>query len=93
MGLPVLALWLTALSFGPQFYGQATDFFKTTVGRVFLIGWIGSFFYHYCNGIRYLIWGTGRMLGIKEATTAGYIVLFISFVMTLLFGFYLFEVL
>lgn len=34
--------------------------------------------YHYCNGLRHLLWDTGSCLGIQEVYVTGYIVLLLA---------------
>lgn len=34
--------------------------------------------YHFCNGIRHLIWDTGKLLSIKQVYATGYIMLFFA---------------
>lgn len=36
------------------------------------------FAYHACNGVRHLLWDTGRFLSIKEVYVTGYIMLALS---------------
>ena len=49
-----------------------------------LFGWTFSVIYHMCNGIRHLIWDTGKLLKIKDATKAGYTVVIVALILTTL---------
>ena len=60
VGLVVLAAWLVAAASGANEYAQITALLSTWVGKLFLIGWSFAFFYHLANGIRHLVWDTGR---------------------------------
>lgn len=84
LGLPVLSVWLMAASQGAEAYEDALSILRTTVGQIALLGWTWALFYHFCNGIRHLIWDTGRMLTIKEAYRAGYVVIAASLILTAL---------
>ena len=84
LGLPVLVTWLLALSKGPSYYSSFIVLMKTPLCQVLLAGWTWAFFYHLCNGIRHLIWDTGRLLDIKSAYLAGYIAIAASFLLTAL---------
>jgi succinate dehydrogenase / fumarate reductase cytochrome b subunit len=75
IGAPLLMWWLIAVSSGPEAY----DALHVTLG-----GWIGKLVvaasilclsFHLLNGIRHLLWDTGRALDIKTAYTAGWLVL------------------
>lgn len=43
-----------------------------------------SLLYHFCNGIRHLLWDTGNILDIKEVYFSGYILIAISTLLTFL---------
>lgn len=74
-GLILFALWLVAIMYGPELYTPLTMLLSTLVGQIILVGWSFSLFYHLCNGIRHLIWDSGRLFKIRHATLAGYLVL------------------
>ncbi len=74
-GLIPLTIWLYYAAYDPigleDFYALAGGF----IGIILLLGWSVAFYYHLANGIRHLIWDTGRLLEINAATRAGYFVL------------------
>lgn len=78
IGLILFSFWIIALSTGPELYTSFTEFMATPFGQLLLIGWSASVYYHMCNGIRHLIWDTGRMFKIQDATRAGYVVLLVA---------------
>ena len=82
--LPVLVTWLLALSRGLDYYNAVLSLLKTPIGQFLLAGWTFSLFYHLCNGIRHLVWDTGRLLTIEAAYKAGYIVIATSVALTAL---------
>lgn len=43
-----------------------------------------SFFYHTCNGMRHLMWDFGYGLDLKNVYLSGYIVIVLSFVLTII---------
>jgi len=83
-GLPVFVIWLMALARGPNYYAMVMGLLRTTVGQILLFGWTWAFFYHFCNGVRHLIWDAGKMLSLKAVYISGYITLALSVVMTAL---------
>lgn len=60
VGIVFLACWLIALATGPAAYQKAVDAFGSVAFRLLLTGWAFCFFYHLGNGIRHLVWDTGR---------------------------------
>lgn len=59
-GLVLLVAWLVALGNGPQAYASFTAFAGHGLVQVALAGWLLAFLYHLANGIRHLVWDTGR---------------------------------
>jgi succinate dehydrogenase / fumarate reductase, cytochrome b subunit len=84
VGLPVLVIWLVAIAQGSNSYNEFMGYARTCIGQICLFGWTWAFFYHFCNGIRHLIWDTGRMLTIEKVYLSGYIALGVSALGTVL---------
>jgi len=81
-GLVVLAAWLVAAAAGAADYARFTEQMSTLIGRLFLIGWSYAFFYHLANGIRHLVWDTGRGLEKHQANASAWFVLVLSVLLT-----------
>jgi succinate dehydrogenase / fumarate reductase cytochrome b subunit len=75
--------WLVFLAGGPDAYALFTKVCQTKVGQVFLVGWTWAFFYHFCCGIRHLMWDAGWFLTIRGMHITGWITLFISTALTI----------
>ncbi len=74
VGSALLVYWLAAAASGPEDYAQAQSFFAQTWVQLALVGWAFSFCYHFLNGIRHLVWDTGRGFGLKISRNSGYAV-------------------
>ena len=85
VGLVVFAAWLVAAATGAGEYAQLTALLSTLVGRLFLIGWSFAFFYHLANGVRHLVWDTGRGLEKHQANASAWFVLAASVSLTAVF--------
>ncbi len=83
VGLLLFSWWLIAAASGIDAYSYFMAFMTSGFGMFLLFGWTASVFYHMCNGIRHLIWDSGNMFKIKNAYTAGYIVLTMTVILTL----------
>jgi succinate dehydrogenase / fumarate reductase cytochrome b subunit len=70
----VFAWWLMALASGPDAYMEVVTLFRTPLFKLLLAGFALAFVYHFCNGIRHLLWDTGRGLERAQARRSGYVV-------------------
>ena len=75
VGAPVLIWWLAALSGGPEDYQSMMNSLSGVPGKILALAAVFSLSFHFFNGIRHLIWDTGRMLDIKDAYRSGWLVL------------------
>lgn len=84
IGLLMFAWWLIAAASGPEAYTTFTNFCASPPGMILFFGWSVAFYYHLANGIRHLIWDSGRLFKIENAYTAGYFVLVFTAIATVL---------
>ncbi|MFM7622787.1 MAG: succinate dehydrogenase, cytochrome b556 subunit [Alphaproteobacteria bacterium] len=54
-----MVIMLALLMFEPFVYNQILDCLKTTVGNIVVVGFVLAFWYHFCGGLRHLIWDMG----------------------------------
>ncbi len=85
VGFIVLVAWLFDAASGPDVYAVFLGAMDSVVGRILLVGWSFAFFYHLSNGIRHLVWDTGRGLEKGQATTSAWFVIVLSVVLTAAF--------
>ena len=78
----LLVYWLAAAAYGPEAYAHAQAFFHSKIGKLGMMLWSFFMYYHLCNGIRHLVWDTGRALSMTTATRFGYLVLLASVALT-----------
>ncbi len=84
VGTIFLVWWLFAAAFNPDWFSLAQAFWYSWLGRLLLLGWTFSFFYHLCNGIRHLAWDSGWGFDIKTTYLTGWIVVASSTALTLI---------
>jgi succinate dehydrogenase / fumarate reductase cytochrome b subunit len=82
VGTLLLVWWLVALARGPDAFARAQSFVGSWLGRVLLLGWTFSLFFHLANGIRHLCWDAGYGFEIKTATVSGWVVVVASVALT-----------
>ncbi len=82
IGSVLLVYWLVAAASGASAYAQAQTVFACWLTQVALVGWVFSFCYHFLNGIRHLVWDTGRGFDLAVSRNSGYTVLAAAIVIT-----------
>jgi len=82
VGFLAFVWWLTSLASGPAVYARTMASLSTSFAKLMLVGFAFSFVYHFCNGIRHLVWDTGRGLERKQARASGYVVIVAALVIT-----------
>lgn len=75
VGVPLLLWWIMATASGPESFASFESFTDSLLGKLFLLGTVLCMCYHLLNGIRHLVWDTGRALEIEAAYRAGWAVL------------------
>lgn len=82
VGTLLLAWWLIAAASGPEAYAQVNWFISGWIGRLILLGFTYSLFYHLCNGIRHLFWDIGAGFELSAVSATGWVVVIFSLGMT-----------
>ena len=85
VGFIVLVGWLFDAASGPEVYAMFLGAIDSTIGKLLLIGWSWAFFYHLGNGIRHLVWDSGRGFEKSQANASAWIVIVASVVLTAAF--------
>ena len=84
-GLVLFVAWLSAIAWPALPYEGLARFFGGTFGKLLLLGWSFSFFLHLANGVRHLVWDTGRLLEKSAADATAWVVIVAAVLMTVLF--------
>lgn len=75
VGLIAFVFWLEALAYEVIPFASLDMAIHSMPGQLMLLGWCFSFFLHLANGVRHLVWDTGRMFEKSQADMSGWIVL------------------
>ena len=86
MGLLVLICWLIALAAGEEVYGQVQAFYSAMWLVPLYLGWTFSLFYHLANGIRHMVWDTGRGFEPAQIQIGGWLVVVFAIAATALWS-------
>ena len=84
LGTLLLVWWLVALARGPEAFASVQSFVGSWLGRLLLLGWTFSLFFHLANGIRHLCWDAGYGFEIKTAEFSGWVVVAAAAVLTVI---------
>lgn len=77
-----VAWWLLAVSASDARYTQFAELAGSIPGKVVLAGFSYCLVYHLLNGLRHLLWDSGRGFEIKQFYATGWAVVVLSFVLT-----------
>jgi succinate dehydrogenase cytochrome b subunit len=84
VGTLLLVWWLVALASGPDTFAAAQGFMGSWLGKLMLLGWTFSLFFHLANGIRHLFWDAGYGFENKTTTASGWTVVVASVALTVI---------
>jgi succinate dehydrogenase / fumarate reductase cytochrome b subunit len=83
-GFLVFVWWLMSLATGHEAYDRTMRLLDTPLAKLLLVGFTFAFTYHFCNGIRHLVWDTGRGLERAQARRSGWFVVVAALMLTAL---------
>jgi succinate dehydrogenase / fumarate reductase cytochrome b subunit len=74
VGVLIAAAWAIALAQGPDRYADFKALLGSWPGKVVMFGLTVCVFFHLANGVRHLVWDTGRGLEVKSANASSVVV-------------------
>lgn len=83
-GAVLIVWWFVAAAYSPAYFAAADALLTSWFGLLVMVGSLWALAYHFCNGIRHLVWDMGRNFDLTATTRANWIVLGGSVVLTLL---------
>lgn len=81
-GMILLVIALVAAANGESSWNSMQGFLSSWFGYLVLFGFTATLFYHFCNGIRHLMWDMGKGLELDEVEKSGKVVLVATAVLT-----------
>ena len=82
--ITLICFWVALLFLGNTNYELIQKFFETFFGKFIIIGTIWSFSFQILSEIRHLFWDLGLGFELKTSNITGLLVIFGSFVLTIL---------
>ena len=83
VGAVGLVWWLLAAATDASYFRVIDDIWTSWIGNLVWVGVLWAFSYHLLNGVRHLMWDTGRGLDLPTVTRSGQAVLAGSVVLTI----------
>lgn len=81
-GVLLLVTWLVCLASGADCYNMVAPHLTAWYGKLLLVAFTWALLYHFCNGIRHLVWDLGKGLDMPTAEKTGWAVIVLSIVVT-----------
>ena len=82
--LALVCLWIASFLFGSSIYGIVQNILNSFFGKLLVIGITWSFSFQILSEIRHLFWDLGYGFELKTSKISGVIVIFGSFIITIL---------
>ncbi|MDO9451624.1 MAG: succinate dehydrogenase, cytochrome b556 subunit [Stagnimonas sp.] len=81
-GAILLVTWLVCLASGVDCYNMILPHLTAWYGKLVLVAFTWALLYHFCNGIRHLMWDLGKGLDMPTAEKTGWGVIVVSIAVT-----------
>ena len=82
LGALLLTCWLVGLATSEQAFSNLQQHGSAWYGKIILIGFVFSFYFHLANGVRHLFWDAGLGLEISTTYKSGYATIAFSIILT-----------
>ena len=84
LAITIICFWSLSLLLGADSYLMINNFFQSFFGKFVAIGLSWTFSFHILNELRHLFWDLGYGFELKTSNITGLIVIFGSFILTIL---------
>ena len=80
----LIVWWFVAAVYSPRYFATADWLLSSWLGTLVMLGSLWALAFHFCNGLRHLVWDSGRMFDLPSANRSNLFVLGGSVVLTVL---------
>ncbi|MEM0977564.1 MAG: succinate dehydrogenase, cytochrome b556 subunit [Pseudomonadota bacterium] len=80
----LITIWFLSAAWSPEAFAVVDGFMSSILGSIILIASLWALWFHFCGGIRHLIWDTGRGYDLRLVDLSGWIVIAASVLLTIL---------
>ncbi|MFP4097987.1 MAG: succinate dehydrogenase, cytochrome b556 subunit [Alphaproteobacteria bacterium] len=82
LGMILIAAFLLAAATGEEYYNATMNIITSPFGIIIMFLWSLALYFHTFNGIRHMIWDTGRLLEADKAMRSNYYVIAATLITT-----------
>jgi succinate dehydrogenase cytochrome b subunit len=82
LGSLLLTCWLVGLATSEQAFSNLQQHGSAWYGKIILIGFVFSLYFHLANGVRHLFWDAGMGLELSTTYKSGYATIVFSIILT-----------
>lgn len=83
-GAVLIIWWFVAGAYSPEYFETADWLLTSWLDTLIMVGSLWALCYHFCNGIRHLLWDSGRNLDLASVARWNLIIVIGSVVLTAL---------
>ena len=84
LGAILIVWWFLAAATSPAYFEMVDGFLTSWFGGLIMILSVWALWYHFCNGIRHLIWDLGWGMEIETVAQSAWLILAISVILTII---------
>jgi succinate dehydrogenase / fumarate reductase, cytochrome b subunit len=84
LGAILVVWWFIAAATDAEYFATVDGLLTSWIGLLVLFFSLIAFWYHFCNGIRHLMWDTGYGLEVDAVVKSGYVAIGATAVLTIL---------
>ncbi len=84
LGAVLIVWWFIAAAVSPGYFDLVDRLLTSWVGLLVMVGSLWALWFHALNGVRHLVWDSGRGFDLTVVTRTGWAVVGGSLIMTLL---------
>lgn len=79
----LIVWWFLAASTSPEYYAIVDGLINSWIGTAIMVLSVMALWYHFCNGVRHLIWDLGYGMENDEVTQSGYLAFAVALILTI----------
>lgn len=84
LGAVLVVWWFLAVATSPEYFETVDGLMTSWIGGLILIGSVWALWFHFCNGIRHLVWDLGMGMEIDDVAQTAWLTLAVSIILTII---------
>lgn len=84
LGAALIVWWFLAAATSATYFELVDGLLTSWIGALVMIGSVWALWFHFCNGIRHLIWDLGKGMEIDDVAQTAWLTLAVSVILTII---------